>query len=65
MVEILSAFLWVAITGGLTWGVFLAPSLFGINISLPAKVVLLIPVIAVSGYISASIIKCLGLVVEL
>jgi hypothetical protein len=63
MEEVLSTLLLVSLTGGLTWAMFFIPSLFGRKISLPAKVVMLIPVIALSIFASTKIIEYLKFVV--
>ncbi|KKX61181.1 hypothetical protein [Pseudomonas putida] len=56
MVEFVSTSLWMASAMWLTWAVFFIPSKFGLNISLPAKVVLMIPVAAVNIAISGKTI---------
>lgn len=52
MVEVVSTFLWMTSTMCLTWAVFFIPPKFGLKISLPAKVTLMIPVVAVNIAIS-------------
>lgn len=65
VVEFFSTSLWVALSGGLTWLVFFIPSLFGLKLSLPSRVVLSIPVAAINIFLSAKIVSYLKVVVGL
>lgn len=59
MVEFFWDSLQVTLVIGLTWIVFYIPSFFGITVSLPAKVTLLVPVIAVNIVVATNIVECL------
>lgn len=64
MEDVVSTFLLVSLTSGLTWAVFFVSSLFGPQISQPAKVIMLIPVIALCTFSSTEIIEFLKFIVD-
>jgi hypothetical protein len=65
VIEFFLTSLWVALSGGLTWLAFFIPSLYGLKLSLPAKIVLSIPVAAMNIFLSAKIVSYLKVVVGL